>query len=69
LKIRQIGDLLRVPLRWERFSQTSGNLPQEASLAESTKPKSMVVFCGAGMTIPYLNVDYYLSNRTIVDLT
>ena len=24
---------------------------------------------GAGMTIPYLNVDYSLSNRTIVDLT
>jgi hypothetical protein len=46
----------------------SGNTSIEGNLQKPDINGRLFVD-GAGMTIPYLNVDYSLSNRTIVDLT
>ena len=46
----------------------SGNSSIEGNL-QKPEINGRLFVDGAGMTIPYLNVDYSLSNRTIVDLT
>lgn len=46
----------------------SGNTSIEGNL-QKPQINGRLFVDGAGMTIPYLNVDYSLSNRTIVDLT
>ncbi|MCI4443766.1 MAG: translocation/assembly module TamB [Lentimicrobium sp.] len=72
LKLDKFNLGILSPLGGEVISNIRGFASGNASIAGNLKKPEIngrLYVDDAGMTIPYLNVDYSLSNRTIVDLT
>jgi hypothetical protein len=53
------------------LSNIRGSIPGNASIEGNLKPNinGRLFLNDAGLTVPYLNVDYALSDNTIIDLT